>query len=135
MADGVQQSNELSRGRSRCPMKRWPWSFEGVDAVEEEHVEVNVQVERGAETLDQGHCTGIRAGGNGESALLDEEGRDGAVDDRLKSGPPRRLSIGIGLGPRADRQRPGERLRTGRLLCRVRRQLEAPRFPGWSADG
>jgi hypothetical protein len=50
-------------------MKRWPWSFEGVDAVEEGPVEVNVQVERGAGTLDQGHCTGLRAGGNGESAL------------------------------------------------------------------
>jgi hypothetical protein len=35
-------------------------------------MEVDVQIERGAKTLDQGDCPGLGAGGDGESGLLDE---------------------------------------------------------------
>lgn len=34
-----------------------------VDAVEHEHVEVNVEIERGAEALNQGDSAGLRCAG------------------------------------------------------------------------
>jgi len=42
-------------------------------------MEVDVQVERGAEALDEGDRPGLGAGGDGESGLLDEVCGDGAV--------------------------------------------------------
>ena len=44
-------------------------------------MEVDVQVERGAETLDECHRPGLGAGGDGESGVLDEVSRDRTVDD------------------------------------------------------
>ena len=42
-------------------------------------MEVDVQIERGAKTLNQGDCPGLGAGGDGESGLLDEICGDGTV--------------------------------------------------------
>ena len=42
---------------------------------------MDVEVERRAETLDEGDGTGLRAGGDGESGPLEEVGRDRAVDN------------------------------------------------------
>ena len=80
-ADGVQQLRELGASRPRCPMKRRAASFEIAHPVEKEHMEVNVEVRRRTEPLDQGDRTGLGAGGDGEPRLFDEASRDRTVDD------------------------------------------------------
>ena len=52
-ADGVQQLREFGGSRPRCPMKRRAASFEVVHPVEKEHMEVNIEVQRRTEPLDQ----------------------------------------------------------------------------------
>ena len=62
-------------------MKRRAASFEIAHPVEKEHMEVNVEVQRRTEPLDQGDRTGLGAGGDGEPRLFDEVSRDRTVDD------------------------------------------------------
>ena len=81
LADGVQQLRELGASRPRCPTKRRAASFEVVRPVEKEHMEVNIEVQRRTEPLDQGDRTGLGAGGDGERRLFDEASRDRTVDD------------------------------------------------------
>ena len=52
----------------------------GVDAVEDEHVEVHVEVQRAAEALDQPHRTRLRALAR-ESGLADQVGGETAMGD------------------------------------------------------
>jgi len=78
------------------------WAFEGVDAVEEKHVKVNVEVQRRAEALDEGDRPGLGAGGDGESGLLDEVCGDGAVHHAQD------LAQDLRLGGEQEAQRVGE---------------------------
>ena len=71
---------ELGASRPWCPMKRRAASFEIAHPVEKEHMEVNVEVRRRTEPLDQGDRTGLGAGGDGEPRLFDEASRDRTVD-------------------------------------------------------
>ena len=54
LADGMQQLREFGGSRPWCPMKRRAASFEIVHPVEKEHMEVNIEVQRRTEPLDQG---------------------------------------------------------------------------------
>ena len=83
VADGVQLLRELGGSRPWCPMKRRAAAFEVVHPVEKEHMEVNIEVQRRTEPLDQGDATGPGARSDGEPRLLDEESRDRTVDDAL----------------------------------------------------
>ncbi len=65
-------------------------------------MEVDVEVERRAETLDEGDGTGLRAGGNGESGPLEEVSRDRTVDDA------EHLAQYLGLGGEQETQGIGE---------------------------
>ena len=60
-------------------------------------MEVDVQVERGAETLDECHRPGLGAGGDGESGVLDEVSRDRTVDDAQAGLLPEAVRIDIGM--------------------------------------
>ena len=50
-----------------------------IHPIEEDHVEVNVQVQRRAKALDQRHGAGV-AGGSGEACLLQQEAGNRAPD-------------------------------------------------------
>ena len=65
-------------------------------------MEVNVEVECRAETLDEGDCPGLGAGGDGESGLLDEVCGDGAVHHAQD------LAQDLRLGGEQEAQRVGE---------------------------
>ena len=65
-------------------------------------MEVDVQVERGAETLDECHRSGLGAGGDGESGVLDEVSRDRPLDDAED------LAQYLRLGGEQEAQRVGE---------------------------
>ncbi|ODJ86376.1 hypothetical protein CODIS_34360 [Candidatus Thiodiazotropha endolucinida] len=60
----------------------------GVDTVKEEHVEMHVQIERTAESLDQCHRTGL-CSFSSKSRLLNKMGRYGPVNDPQH--PPNQL--------------------------------------------
>ena len=60
--DGVEQALELGLGRSGDAVEPGRFVIERVGAVEEEHVEVGVEVQRRAEALDEGDGAGARAG-------------------------------------------------------------------------
>ena len=62
--DGVEHEQALELGLDRCGDAVEPGCFviERVGAVEEEHVQVRVEVERGSEALDEGDGAGAGAG-------------------------------------------------------------------------
>ena len=60
--DGVEQALDLGLGRCGDAVEPGRFGIERVGAVEEEHVQVRVEVERGAEALDKGDGAGARAG-------------------------------------------------------------------------
>ena len=60
--NGVEQALELGLGRSGDAVEPGRFVIERVGAVEEEHVEVRVEVQRRAEALDEGDGAGARAG-------------------------------------------------------------------------
>ncbi|CRN69255.1 hypothetical protein PAERUG_P42_1_London_26_VIM_2_10_12_00013 [Pseudomonas aeruginosa] len=64
MRDGVGELRQLRRGGGAAQARLAPRGLDVrvVHAVEPQHVEVNIQVQRAAEALDQGHRTALRAG-------------------------------------------------------------------------
>ena len=60
-----------------------------VGAVDEEHVQVDVEVQRRAEALDEGDGAGAGAGAHAQSGAADEEGGDRPVDDAQDLGEDR----------------------------------------------
>jgi hypothetical protein len=67
------------------PEHRRPGLIDHVHAIEEQHVEVDVQVQRGPEALDQCHGAGV-ADGAGKSDTLQPVAWDRASDLRRRSG-------------------------------------------------
>lgn len=65
-------------------------------------MEVDVEIQRGTEALDEGDRPGLGAGGAGESGLLDEVCGDGAVNDTED------LAQDLRLGGEQEAQRVGE---------------------------
>ena len=63
-------------------MKSTATTTEGVGPIKEQHVQANIQVQRGAEALDQGNDTGTGAGQNSQACVVDQEGRDTALEHR-----------------------------------------------------
>ena len=51
-----------------------------IHPIQKQHVEVNIQVQRTTEALDQGDCAGL-GGLTGKPGLLYQVGGDAAVDD------------------------------------------------------
>jgi hypothetical protein len=84
-------------------MKSTATTTEGVDPIKEQHVQVNIQVQRGAEALDQGNGAGAGAGRNSQARVVDQEGRDTALDHR------QHLSQYIRLGCEQESQRKRKR--------------------------
>ena len=60
--DGVEQALELGLGRCGDAVETRRFAVERVGAVDEEHVQVGVEVQRRAEALDEGDGSGARAG-------------------------------------------------------------------------
>ena len=89
--DGAQQALEFSLGRGAATVQAGPFLFERVDAIDEEHVQVDVEVEvqRRAESLDEGDGSGARTGAHAQSGAADEEGGDRPVDDAQDLGEHR----------------------------------------------
>ena len=58
--DGLQQLVRLGPGRRRHPPELEPVMTPDVDRVQHQQVEVDIQVQRAAEALDQGHGAGLR---------------------------------------------------------------------------
>jgi hypothetical protein len=77
--------------------------FERVDAVDDEHVQVDVEVQRRAESLDEGDGSGAGAGAHAQSGATGEEGGDCPVDDGKDLGEDR------GARREQEPQRVGER--------------------------
>ena len=101
--DGAEQALELGLGRCGDAVETGRFVIERVGAVEEEHVQVRVEVERGAEALDEGDGAGARAGAHTQSGAAHEEGGDRPVDDAQDPGEHR------GAGREQEPQRVGER--------------------------
>ena len=60
--DGAQQALEFRLGRGAATVQAGPFIVERVDAIHEEHVQVDVDVQRRAESLDEGDGSGTRTG-------------------------------------------------------------------------
>jgi hypothetical protein len=76
---------------------------ESVGAIQEQHMQVNIQVQSRAKALDQRNRPGSGAGGQGEACQLHEEGRDAALDHR------QHLSQCFRLGREQESQRKRKR--------------------------
>ena len=87
--DGAQQTLELILGRGAATAKAGPFIVERVHAVDEEHVQVDVEAQRGAEALDEGDGSGAGTGAHAQSGVADEEGGDRPVDDAQDLGEHR----------------------------------------------
>ena len=85
--DGAQQALEFRPGRGAATVQAGPLLVERVDAVDEEHVQVDV--ERRAESLDEGDGSGARTGAHAQSGAADEECGDRPVDDAQDLGEHR----------------------------------------------
>ena len=79
--DGVEQALELGLGRCGDAVEAGRSVIERVGAVDEEHVEVRVEVQRRAEALDEGDGSGARTGPHTPSGAAHEEGGNRPVDD------------------------------------------------------
>ena len=80
-------SSGWAGAQPRC--KRGPFIVERVDAIDEEHVQVDVEVQRRAESLDEGDGSGAGTGAHAQSGVADEEGGDRPVDDAQDLGEHR----------------------------------------------
>ena len=78
--DGVQQLIEVGLGGWRRAVELEPVMAASIDSVQHQQVKVDVQVQRAAKALDQGHGAGLR-GCLGQSRLADQVRGDGPVDD------------------------------------------------------
>ena len=87
--DGAQQALEFRLGRSGATVEAGPFIVERVGAVDEEHVQVDVEIQRRAESLDEGDGSGAGAGAHAQSGAADEEGGDRPVDDAQDLGEHR----------------------------------------------
>ena len=90
--DGAQQALEFRLGRGAATVQAGPFLFERVGAVDEEHVQVGVEVQRRAESLDKGDGSGARTGAHAQSGAADEECGDRPVDDAQDLGEHRGAS-------------------------------------------
>ena len=58
----AQQALEFRPGRGGAAVEAGPFIVERVDAIDEEHMQVDVEVQRRAESLDEGDGAGARTG-------------------------------------------------------------------------
>ena len=87
--DGVEQALEFGLGRCGDAVQTGRFVIERVGAVDEEHVQVRVEVQRGAEALDEGDGSGVGAGAHAQSGAAHEEGGNRPVDDAQDLGEHR----------------------------------------------
>ena len=87
--DGAQQALEFRSGRSRTMVEAGPFLFERVDAIDEQHVQGDVEVQCRAEALDEGDGSGAGTGAHAQSGAADEEGGDCSIDDAQNLGEHR----------------------------------------------
>ena len=87
--DGAQQALEFRLCRGAATVQAGPFIVERVDAIDEEHVQVDVEVQRRAESLDEGDGSGTRTGAHAQSGAADEECGDRPVDDAQDLGEHR----------------------------------------------
>jgi len=82
MRDGVGELRQLRRGGGAAQARLAPRGLDVrvVHAVEPQHVEVNIQVQRAAEALDQGHRTALGAGAV-DAGLIGQPAGDHALHD------------------------------------------------------
>jgi hypothetical protein len=80
--DGMRQFAQLGAGRGPHRAKPLERSIgpDNIDPIQKQHVEVDVEVQRTAEALDQGHRAGTRPLAS-EPGLLDQMADDGTIDD------------------------------------------------------
>ena len=65
--DGVEQALQFALCRGAATVQVGPFLFERVDAIHEEHVQVDVEIQRRAESLDEGDGSGTRTGAHAQS--------------------------------------------------------------------
>ena len=87
--DGAQQALGFRPGRGAATVQAGPFIVERVDAVDDEHVQVDVEIQRRAEALDEGDGSGARTGAHAQSGAADEESGDRPVDDAQDLGEHR----------------------------------------------
>jgi hypothetical protein len=78
----VRQLGEFITGRCLDPTKAWIGPMPGinVDTMQKQHMEMNVEIERTAEALDQCHCAGL-CRSHSKARLVRQVRGDGAVDN------------------------------------------------------
>jgi hypothetical protein len=72
---------ELSGDRWARAMEHGRAAPERVRPIPEQHVQVRIEVERRAETLNQRHCAGPGTGSHGMAGAPDQKARDAALND------------------------------------------------------
>ncbi len=70
-AEGVQQVVQFLADRPAGAVESGSVTLKGIGPIEEQHVQVDVQVQGRAETLDQGDRAGTRTGSHGEARMAD----------------------------------------------------------------
>ena len=73
--DGAQQALEFRLSRSGATVEAGPFLVERVDAIHEKHVQVDIEVQRRAESLDEGDGAGAGAGAHAQSGTEDQRRR------------------------------------------------------------
>ena len=87
--DGAEQTLEFGLRRCSDAVEAGLLVFERVGAIDEEHVQVDVEVQRRTDALDEGHGAGAGAGAHAQPGAADEEGGDRPVDDAQDLGEHR----------------------------------------------
>jgi len=97
----VNRYMERRVGRSHA-MELWAVLFQRVDPVQDQHVQMHVEIERTAETLDEGDDAGAGTAAGGKPCAMRQVGLDGADDDGEAA------TEGIGPAGEEQAQRLGE---------------------------
>ena len=85
-------------------MKSGPVAAEAVRTIQEQHVQVDIEVQSRAEALDQGDCAAAGAGGHGQAGLANHERRDGTLHHGQYCGQ----CLGLGCEEEAQGKRKGQ---------------------------
>ena len=80
--DAVQKFVQILSGRRIDSMKTGLVVLHCVHPVQDDHVEVNVKVQRTAKALNEGHHAGSGPGSTGQSRALNQIGLNGSRDHR-----------------------------------------------------
>ena len=85
----------ITQRRRRHKHRRSPFVATGIDPIQHQHVEMRIEIQRTAETLDKGHRAALDVGVALCSSLLAIPGLNGAEKQKEKAQPPIKQEVAL----------------------------------------